>query len=171
MTDYRNIQDIDALHLIIEKLSLDKEKLKKKLIQSKEEKDNLKETLIKYKKENKKHTKKIPKSPFVHSSVQISDEFADFTSLERGSVINRPRMVKLIMDYIKNHHLLDQETKQIIPDTSLKNLLKIHDDEKIFFHNIHKYVFAHLTPIQEKAYSYTLYDDGRCTAVHEWGDY
>ena len=93
MTDYRNIRDIDALHLIIEELSLDREKLKKKLVKSKEEKDNLKETLIKYKKENKKHTKKIPKSPFVHSSVQISDEFADFTSLERGSIINRPRMV------------------------------------------------------------------------------
>lgn len=171
MTDYIKIQDINVLHLIIEKLSLDKDKLKKRLITCNQEKDHLKETIIKYKKENKKHTKKIPKSPFVHSSVQISDEFADFTSLERGSVINRPRMVQLIMNYIKNHYLLDQETKQIIPNTSLKNLLKIHDDEKIFFHNIHKYVFAHLTPIQEKAYSYTLYDDGHCTAVHEWGDY
>ena len=186
MTDYRNIQDIDNLHLIIEKLSLDKDKLKKNLITCNQEKDHLKETIIKYKKENKKITEqnkiytklhniynsKERTSSIMRALVQISDEFADFTSLERGSIIHKLHMNKLIMDYIKNHHLLNKETKQIIPNTSLKNLLKIPDEEEVYISDIRKYIYAHSTPFQEKAYSCTLYEDGRCTTLHKWaGDY
>lgn len=73
----------------------------------------------------------------------ISNELSDFLNLPNESKIPRTEVTKLIIDYVKNKNLQDNENKQvIIPDNKLKELL-CNNDEKITYFTIQKYLNKH----------------------------
>ena len=77
---------------------------------------------------------------------KITDELCQFMNQKEGTEIARTDVTKSLIDYIEKNKLQNnQNKKEIIPDTKLKNLLGIEDadDIKLTYFNIQKYMNKH----------------------------
>jgi upstream activation factor subunit UAF30 len=81
----------------------------------------------------------------------ISDELANFLGKPTGSEMARTDVTKEINKYIRANNLQDKENgRQINPDKSLQELLKIDKDIVLTYFNLQRYMGPHF-PKQVKA--------------------
>ena len=72
---------------------------------------------------------------------KISNEMCDFMDIPHGSSKTRTDLTRFINDYVKKNNLNNPQNKRmIIPDDTLKNLLKIEDGEQITYFEMQKYI-------------------------------
>jgi chromatin remodeling complex protein RSC6 len=107
-----------------------------------------KETVKLLKKMNKGQRKKKKggnKSPGGFTKpTPLSSSMCAFLGLEEGSELARTDVTKEINKYIKNHQLQNPDNKKnIIPDSKLKNLLHLEDDDELTYFNLQKFLKVH----------------------------
>jgi chromatin remodeling complex protein RSC6 len=112
------------------------------------EKDVKKEfkNIKKDKKKDKVKTKRAP-SGFAKPT-KVTKELCEFMNQPEGSEIARTEVTKSLVNYIKEHNLIElgEDSKnKIVPDQKLKNLLGIHDEniQDLTYFNIQKYMNKH----------------------------
>ena len=82
----------------------------------------------------------------------VSDELRKFLSLGKDDLIARTEVTKAINAYCKEHSLQDESDKRkILPDSSLKKLLKIKKGDELTFFNLQTYLKVHF-PNKEGVY-------------------
>ena len=90
----------------------------------------------------KKNTNRQP-SGFAKPS-KISDEMAEFLSLDKSELVPRNEITKLINKYIIDNDLRNPSDKrQIVPNKELSTLLNLQGDEKLSYFNLQKYMKHH----------------------------
>ena len=93
-------------------------------------------------KKNKNKGNRAP-SGFVKPT-KISDDLATFLGKDKGSMMARTEVTKEMTCYIKEHKLQDKDNGRIIlPDSKLKKLLNIPDNEILSYFNLQKYMSPH----------------------------
>lgn len=101
---------------------------------------------------NKLKNKKLPpktKSPSGFAKpMKISNDLCCFLNKEEGTELARTDVTKALIKYIEQHQLQDTTNKKIInPDTKLKYLLGLNDDDSstptITYFSIQKYMNKH----------------------------
>jgi chromatin remodeling complex protein RSC6 len=112
------------------------------------EKDVRKE-LKNMKKDNKKEKLRAKRAPSGFAKpTKVTKELCNFMNKPEGTEIARTEVTKALVSYIKSNNLIetreDSKTK-IVPDTKLKDLLGIKDDElnDLTYFNIQKYMNKH----------------------------
>lgn len=86
----------------------------------------------------------------------LSDELYDFLNIDKGTLIPRKDVTKLINEYIKKNDLRnEQDKRKILPDDSLKKIFNCTDNDAVTYFNLQTYMKHHfikdtskLTPIQ-----------------------
>ena len=111
---------------------------------------NVKKELKSITKEKKKENDKPKRPPSGFAKpTKVTKELCEFMEKPEGSEIARTEVNKVLANYIKTNNLLEtnDETKQkkIIPDTKLKILLGLKDEEAndLTYFTIQKYMNKH----------------------------
>lgn len=74
----------------------------------------------------------------------LSDELYDFLKIEKGTLIPRKDVTKLINEYIKDNNLRNEEDKRkILPDSSLKKIFNCGDEDIVTYFNLQTYMKHH----------------------------
>ena len=74
----------------------------------------------------------------------LSDELYDFLKIEKGTLIPRKDVTKLINEYIKDNNLRNEEDKRkILPDSSLKKIFNCGDEDTVTYFNLQTYMKHH----------------------------
>lgn len=74
----------------------------------------------------------------------VSDELCNFMNKKKGSLIARTEATQYIIKYIQEKQLQDANNKKkIVPNQSLKNLLKTNEGEEINYFNIQRLINPH----------------------------
>lgn len=122
------------------------------------EKDVNKE-LKNLKKDKKKEKSKTTRAPSGFAKpTKVTKELCEFMNQPEGSEIARTEVTKALVNYIKQHNLIElgEDAKnKIVPDEQLKNLLGIQDTElnNLTYFSIQKYMNKHFYSKNE----YTLH--------------
>jgi chromatin remodeling complex protein RSC6 len=75
---------------------------------------------------------------------KVTTELCEFMDKKEGTEIARTEVTKALIDYIKKNKLENQtNSKILIPDEKLKNLLGIEDGQELTYFNIQKYMTKH----------------------------
>jgi len=122
---------------------------------------NVKKKLKNIAKTTKNAETKIKRAPSGFAKpTKVTKELCEFMDKPEGTEIARTEVTKVLIHYIKSNNLLEQgeDTKnKIIPDTKLKNLLGITDEElsDLNYFNIQKYMNKHFysNKLQMKTYN------------------
>jgi chromatin remodeling complex protein RSC6 len=84
-------------------------------------------------------------SGFAKSS-KISDTLCSFMNKPIGTEMARTEVTKMIIGYIKEKGLQQENNKKFIkPDTQLRNLLGVGENDEVTYFNIQKYMNKHFT--------------------------
>ena len=76
--------------------------------------------------------------------LEVSPELRKFLSLPAGELIARTEVTKKINAYCKEHNLQKEDDKRkIMPDSTLKKLLKVGKGDQLTFFNLQKYLKPH----------------------------
>lgn len=90
---------------------------------------------------------KINREPKKYKCVtpsNISNELCDFIGVERGTLMARTDITRIINKYIITNNLRDPtDRSKIYPDDKLRQLLQIPEHEQLTFFNIQKYIGQH----------------------------
>ena len=79
----------------------------------------------------------------------ISNELCDFMGKEYGSKAARTEVTQYLIQYIKDNNLQWNENRKIIkPNTPLKNLLDVKNDDKVTYFNLQRYMNRHFVKNQ-----------------------
>jgi len=82
----------------------------------------------------------------------VSDELRKFLSMSKEDLIARTEVTKRITCYCKEHGLQNEADKRIIlPDTTLRKLLKVSKSDELTYFNLQKYMKIHF-PNKEGIY-------------------
>ena len=112
------------------------------------EKD-IKKELKKFKKENKTNKIKTKRAPSGFAKpTKVTKELCAFMNQPEGSEIARTEVTKSLVNYIKEHNLIElgEDCKnKIVPDQKLRDLLGIQDETlpDLTYFNIQKYMNKH----------------------------
>ncbi len=94
-------------------------------------------------KEPKKKKEKQPPSG-ISSPSELSKELCDFLNKPHGTHLARTEVTTLLNKYITDNDLQDKETKRIIkPDSKLKALLGLNDNQELTYFNIQSFMNKH----------------------------
>ena len=75
---------------------------------------------------------------------KVTNELCEFMDKKEGTEIARTEVTKSLIEYIKKNKLENQtNSKILIPDEKLKNLLGIEDGQELTYFNIQKYMTKH----------------------------
>jgi chromatin remodeling complex protein RSC6 len=75
---------------------------------------------------------------------KISKELSDFIGAERGIMVSRTDVSRIMCRYIRENKLASRDNGRIInPDDKLRKLLHIQQHEQLTFFNIQKYINPH----------------------------
>ena len=75
---------------------------------------------------------------------EISSELKEFFNLNKDEKVARTEITKKITNYCLENNLQNEKDKRIIlPDKSLKKLLRINDGEELTYFNLQKYMKIH----------------------------
>lgn len=103
---------------------------------------------IKDARKNRRKPKDDPNKPkrapsgFAKPSL-ISPELCVFLGQDEGTLMARTEVTKYVTKYIKDNNLQNPENKRhILPDSTLKKLLNVNDEEVTYF-NLQKYMKHH----------------------------
>lgn len=105
----------------------------------------LKNNKVAAKKSTKNLKDKKPPSGFAKPT-KISDELAEFLNLDKGSLLARTDVTRLINQYIIKHNLQDpKDRRHIIPDDSLRNIMQLEKDstENVTYFNLQRFIKHH----------------------------
>jgi chromatin remodeling complex protein RSC6 len=115
------------------------------------EKQVLREVRALEKQNNRKNRKNSNRQPsgFVKPT-KISDELADFLGRDRGSLMARTEVTKLITQYVRDNQLQDKlNGRFILADDKLKALLNYDEakanGDKLSYFNLQRYLRGHFT--------------------------
>jgi upstream activation factor subunit UAF30 len=76
--------------------------------------------------------------------VPITQELSVFLGTEPGINIARTDVTKFIIEYVKIHSLQNPKNRKIIePDSALRKLLKLNNDESITYFTLQKHMNIH----------------------------
>jgi chromatin remodeling complex protein RSC6 len=88
-------------------------------------------------------------SGFAKSS-KISDTLCSFMNKPIGTEMARTEVTKMIIGYIKEKGLQQENNKKFIkPDAQLRNLLGVGENDEVTYFNIQKYMNKHFTKTDE----------------------
>ena len=74
----------------------------------------------------------------------VSDELCSFMNKKKGSLIARTEATQYIIKYIQEKQLQDANNKKkIVPNESLKDLLKAKESEEITYFNLQRLINPH----------------------------
>ena len=94
-----------------------------------------------------KSDKPRPLSGFAVPSA-LTDELYDFLKIQKGELVPRKDVTKMINDYIKENSCRDEKDKRkIVPDAALKKLFGSSEDDKITYFNLQTYMKHHYIKI------------------------
>ncbi len=113
---------------------------------------NVKKQMKGLKKEVVKKQKKGNRAPsgFAKPS-KVTKELCEFMKKEEGTEIARTEVTRALVSYIKENKLENLENSKIIlPDDKLKELLDIKDDQELTYFNIQKYMNKHFISASKK---------------------
>ena len=75
---------------------------------------------------------------------RISDELCKFMEKEEGSQVARTEVTQFVIDYIKSKKLQNPDNrKTIIPDSKLRELLGVKENDEVTYFNLQKYMNKH----------------------------
>ena len=75
---------------------------------------------------------------------EISNDLAQFMSVDSSSLLSRTQVTRFITTYIKDNNLqYAKDRRRIIPDKKLKTLLSVGDTEEITYFNLQKFIKPH----------------------------
>lgn len=98
--------------------------------------------LVKLKKSRSKASSR-PLSGFAVPS-RLTDELYDFLKIQKGTLIARKDVTKMMNEYIIENECRDNNDKRnIIPNEALQTLFCCGPDEKITYFNLQKYMKKH----------------------------
>ena len=95
----------------------------------------------------KKRRKNINRQPsgFVKPTL-ISNELAAFLGKSNGSEMARTEVTREINAYIRDNKLQDKDNgRRILPDSKLKKLLKLKDDDELTYFNLQRFMSPHFS--------------------------
>ena len=115
--------------------------------ESRNAKNDVKKVMKLYLKKSFKNKRKFDPnrtpSGFAKPSL-ISEALCKFLNKPSGTKMARTDVTKEVNNYIKSHNLQNPENKKkITPDLTLKNLLKINDDDTLTYFSMQKYLKDH----------------------------
>ncbi len=98
-----------------------------------------------YAREAKKNKNKGNRKPSGFAvPTKISDELCEFMQKPKGSTAARTEVTQYIIKYIKDNNLQWNENRKIIkPNTPLKNLLAVKQNEEVTYFNIQRFMNKH----------------------------
>ena len=74
----------------------------------------------------------------------VSDELRTFLKLNKGDLIARTEVTKKITEYCQSNNLQNQKDKRIIiPNASLRKLLRLNKGDELTYFNLQKYMKVH----------------------------
>ena len=81
---------------------------------------------------------------------KVTKELCDFMNKNEGTEIARTEVTKALVCYIKDNKLENEINSKIIkPDSKLKLLLGVNDEEELTYFNIQKYMNKHFVKNSE----------------------
>jgi chromatin remodeling complex protein RSC6 len=90
-----------------------------------------------------KNDKPRPLSGFAVPSL-LTDELYDFLKINKGELVPRKDVTKMINEYIKDHNCRDEKDKRnILPDDALTKLFRSSEQDKITYFNLQTYLKHH----------------------------
>jgi len=97
------------------------------------------------KKEGSKQKKKCDRKPSGFARpTKVSKELCEFMNKTEGTEIARTDVTRALIGYIKEQKLeYKDNSKIIIPDTKLRNLLGIEENKELTYFSIQKYMNKH----------------------------
>ena len=98
-----------------------------------------------YAREAKKNKNKGNRKPCGFAvPTKISDELCEFMNKPKGSTAARTEVTQYIIKYIKDNKLQWNENRKVIkPNTPLKNLLAVKQNEEVTYFNIQRFMNKH----------------------------
>ncbi len=145
----------NSLNNVINKIRIFKKNVDKVLKDNNKEitkgkKREKKEPVVKEKtqKEKKPAKEKITKEKTPPSGIsspsELSKELCDFLNKPHGTHLARTEVTTLLNKYIVDNNLQDKESKKNInPDSKLKNLLGLNDNQELTYFNFQKFMNKH----------------------------
>ena len=102
-------------------------------------------------KQRRKKVEGAPPSGFSKPG-PVSDELRTFLKIDKDDLIARTEVTKRINAYCKEHDLQDiKDKRKLLPDATLKKLLRVGKGDELTFFNLQKYMKVHF-PNKEGVY-------------------
>ena len=97
------------------------------------------------KKESSKNKNKASRKPSGFARpTKVTKELCNFMNKTEGSEIARTEVTRALVSYIKTQNLEDNDNSRIImPDNKLRELLGIEENKELTYFNIQKYMNKH----------------------------
>ncbi len=74
----------------------------------------------------------------------LSDEICEFLKIDKGTMLARTEVTRLINQYIKANNLqYEKDRRRIIPDAALQKIIKSKDDDIVTYFNLQSYIKHH----------------------------
>ena len=140
---------LDQFNTITNSLTLFKMQISTLQQQVKTVEKNVKKELKNIKKDKKKDKPKNKRAPSGFAKpTKVTKELCEFMDKPEGTEIARTEVTKALVNYIQINNLLEKGEdlkNKIVPDTKLKSLLGIQDNEinGLTYFNIQKYMNKH----------------------------
>lgn len=133
-----------AISVLVEKVALLSNALKDVQTALKTvSKEHEKQTKIIEKVQKKRENARKSPSGFAKPN-KISDELCDFLGVPHGTEKSRTDVTRFINAYVKEHKLNKPDNRRVIlPDTKLKSILNVKDDEEVTFFILQRLISHH----------------------------
>lgn len=105
---------------------------------------NTKRRVKQLEKEVNKRKRSSKKPSGFAQPTKISDVLCEFMEQPTGTEMARTEVTQYLISYIKKNNLQNEEDKRcIVPDTKLRTLLGIGEEEELTYFNIQSYMNKH----------------------------
>ena len=74
----------------------------------------------------------------------LSDEICEFLNIEKGTMLARTEVTRMINQYIKTNNLqFEKDRRRIIPDQALREIIQSKDEDIVTYFNLQSYIKHH----------------------------
>lgn len=96
-------------------------------------------------KKTKKVTNGVKRAPSGFAKpTHLSDEICDFLKIDKGSMLARTEVTRLINQYIKANNLqYAEDRRRIIPDDALQKIIQSKDSDVVTYFNLQSFIKHH----------------------------
>lgn len=79
----------------------------------------------------------------------LSDEICEFLNIDKGTMLARTEVTRMINQYIKTNNLqYEKDRRRIMPDEALQKIIQSKDDDVVTYFNLQSFIKHHF---KEKA--------------------